>query len=93
MTHDNQSGWPQQREPDPAGRVHSQSMNPELHYRNLERDYHRSAQYAAMVERYPQLKQSIASCQQGELIGEVSPLLPPQVASVQLEWERSHGED
>jgi hypothetical protein len=84
MTDNHPNAWPHP--------VHLSGANPELHYRRLERDYRGSAQYAAMVERYPQLKASIEQCSQGDLIHDGTGLLPPQAAGVQLEWERSHGE-
>jgi hypothetical protein len=82
MSNDHQRAWPDD--------LHPLVTNQEVHYRLLEMDYRQSAQYAAMVERYPLLKQSIEICQQGDLIGDSS--LPPQLAAVHLEWERSHGE-
>ena len=62
------------------------------HYRQLEQHYRQSAQYAAMVERYPLLRSSIAACQQIELIGDASAELPESAAAIHLHWNRSHGE-
>jgi hypothetical protein len=66
-------------------------------YRALERSYLRSADYAAMVERYPLLRRSIQSCRGSALVG--GPTTAPQRHApgvhqqrVQLQWERSHGE-
>ena len=39
------------------------------HYRQLEQKYHHSPQYAAMVQRYAVLRQSIEVCQRPELVG------------------------
>ncbi|MDI9405259.1 MAG: hypothetical protein QM522_01010 [Chitinophagaceae bacterium] len=82
MSNDRQHAWPDD--------LHPLVTNQEIHYRLLERNYRQSAQYAAMVERYPLLKQSIETCQQGDLIGDASP--SSQLTAVHLEWDRSHGE-
>lgn len=42
----------------------------EQDYRLLEQDYHRSAAYAAMVERYPLLRRTIAACRGKRLVGQ-----------------------
>jgi hypothetical protein len=69
------------------------SLRQELHYRQLERQYYESTQYAAMVERYPLLQSSIAACRSLALISDTSaPLLPAPLAPAHLHWERSHGE-
>ncbi|MEB3261402.1 MAG: hypothetical protein VKK94_00420 [Cyanobacteriota bacterium] len=68
------------RDPSPPA-VDQASIHPDLYYRQLESHYRQSPQYADMVERYPQLRSSIASCRQADLIGD--PL---------LQWDRSHGE-
>lgn len=72
-----------------AGTVNP-ALRDELHYRQLERTYYQSRQYAAMVERYPLLRSSIAACRSMALISDA----PPQTARVAalLHWERSHGE-
>ena len=67
-------------------------MQPDQDYRQLEQSYHHSAQYAAMVQRYPVLKHSIKACQQSELMGEQESLLLPSLDGPELYWERSHGE-
>ena len=62
-------------------------------YRLLEHDYHQSAAYAQMVERYPLLRRTIADCRGTDLVGD--PTTAPsnaQPAGVVLQWERSHGE-
>jgi len=62
-------------------------------YRLLEEGYHQSAAYAAMVERYPLLRRTIAACRGVGLVGH--PKTPPsnhQPSGVVLQWERSHGE-
>ena len=65
---------------------------PDQDYRQLEASYHRSAQYAAMVQRYPVLKHAIEACQQAELVGDQQSLLLPSLDGPQLQWQRSHGE-
>jgi hypothetical protein len=65
---------------------------PEPDYRALERNYHRSADYAAMVERYPQLRRSIQSCRGSRLVGGPNKGLPRDPTAVQLQWNRSHGD-
>jgi hypothetical protein len=62
------------------------------HYRQLEQHYRQSAQYAAMVERYPLLRSSIAACQQIELICDASAELTDRETAIHLHWNRSHGE-
>lgn len=65
----------------------------EQDYRLLEHDYHQSAAYAAMVERYPLLRRTIAACRGKRLVGHPKhlPGSEPQ-PEVVLQWERSHGE-
>mgnify|MGYP006271282651 CR=1 FL=1 len=52
-----------------------QGENPSRHdcteqdYRRLELAYHQSAAYAAMVERYPLLRRTIAACRGKDLVG------------------------
>lgn len=66
------------------------ALREELHYRQLERAYYQSAQYAAMVERYPLLRSSIAACRSMGLVSDAPPSAPR--AAAHLHWERSHGE-
>lgn len=61
-------------------------------YRELERGYHQSADYAAMVERYPLLRSLIQSCRGSLLVGSSTALAPAHPPTVQLQWDRSHGE-
>jgi hypothetical protein len=61
-------------------------------YRELERAYHRSAAYAAMVERYPLLRRTIHSYRGSTLVGGPSWLPQPEAPAVLLQWERSHGD-
>ena len=63
----------------------------DVDYRTLEHQYHQSAQYAAMVARYPQLRDSIEACGDAELVADaaLSSMDPPAVV---LHWDRSHGE-
>jgi hypothetical protein len=70
------------------------ALNEEQHYRQLEWTYYQSAQYAAMVERYPLLQSSIAACRSMALISDAcSPAGPSHpTAASDLQWERSHGE-
>ena len=79
--------------PDPA-LVHGDQacMQLDQDYRQLEQGYHHSAQYAAMVQRYPVLKHSIEACQQSELVGDQESLLLPSLDGPELHWQRSHGE-
>ena len=67
------------REPSPPS-VEPPSIHPDVYYRELESRYRQSAQYADMVERYPLLRSSIASCRHADLIGDQL-----------LQWDRSHG--
>lgn len=53
-------------------------MQPDQDYRQLEQSYRLSAQYAAMVQRYPALKHAIEACQQSELVSD--PALQPRRA-------------
>jgi len=46
-----------------------QSMHQDLDYRLLEFSYRQSAEYAAMVERYPLLRSWITACESSELVG------------------------
>jgi hypothetical protein len=62
-------------------------------YRLLEEGYHQSAAYAAMVERYPLLRRTIAACRGKGLVGHPkAPSSNHQQPGVVLQWERSHGE-
>lgn len=40
-------------------------------YRHLEKAYHNSDTYQAMVRQYPELQRSIARCERGDLVGGV----------------------
>jgi hypothetical protein len=42
------------------------------HYRQLEQQYYQSAQYAAMVKRYPLLQNHIAACRSRMWISDAS---------------------
>ena len=44
-------------------------MHQDLDYRLLEYSYRQSAEYAAMVERYPLLRSWITACESPELVG------------------------
>jgi hypothetical protein len=66
------------------------AVHEELHYRQLEQTYYQSAQYAAMVERYPLLRSSIAACHSLALVNDAPEPAPGGTAH--LQWERSHGE-
>jgi len=61
-------------------------------YRQMEASYHHSAQYAAMVQRYPVLKHAIEACQQDEWVGDQQSLLRTSLDGPGLHWQRSHGE-
>jgi hypothetical protein len=64
------------------------AVREELHYRQLEQTYYQSAQYAAMVERYPLLRSSIAACRSLALVNDA----PEPAPRAHLQWQRSHGE-
>ena len=65
-------------------------IQPDQDYRQLEQSHRHSAQYAAMVQRYPVLKHAIEACEQAELVSDQQSPLPLQAP--QLHWQRSHGE-
>ncbi|MBD1194536.1 hypothetical protein [Vulcanococcus sp. Clear-D1] len=67
-------------------------MTSESAYRKLERGYRASEQYAAMQQRYPQLRFWIARCDPSDLVADPHPRSIPSQASPALQWERSHGE-
>jgi hypothetical protein len=67
-------------------------MQPDQDYRQLEQSYRHSAQYAAMVQRYPVLKHAIEACEQAELVSDQQCQLLPSLHGPQLHWHRSHGE-
>jgi len=46
-----------------------QSMQPDQDYRLLQATYRQSAEYAAMVQRYPLLRSWITDCESAELVG------------------------
>ena len=46
-----------------------QSMQPDQDYRLLQATYRQSAEYAAMVQRYPLLRSWITACESAELVG------------------------
>ena len=70
----------------------AQSMSSESDYRQLEQGYRCSEQYAAMQQRYPQLRFWIARCHPSDLVGDPPPQSTPPQGSSALHWERSHGE-
>ena len=82
MRTDDQHKWP--------GQLLAQQSD--MDYRTLERHYRQSPQYAAMVARYPQLRQSIEACGTAELVDD-APQRSSGPSGVDLKWERSHGED
>jgi hypothetical protein len=45
-----------------------------------------------MVERYPLLRSLIQSCRGSLLVGRSTALAPAHPPTVQLQWDRSHGE-
>ena len=55
-----------------------QSMHQDLDYRLLDYSDRQSAEYAAMVERYPLLRSWITACESSELVGH-----PPSVGDEQ----------
>ena len=50
-----------------SGEQQSMQQNPD--YRLLESSYRQSAEYAAMVQRYPLLRSWITACESSELVG------------------------
>ena len=75
--------------------VHSQQLplQSDQDYRQLEQHYRRSAQYAAMVSRYPQLRHWINVCRHSELVADHLPGSQQQDhQGIVLQWDRSHGE-
>jgi len=75
---------------EPLGAAGNPALREQLHYRHLEQTYYQSAQYAAMVERYPLLRSSIAACRAVMLVSD-APAPGPRGAA-HLHWQRSHGE-
>ena len=69
-----------------AGRSELITMRSESAYRELERGYRRSDQYAWMQQRYPQLRFWIARCDPSDLVGTPATKTP-------LQWDRNHGEE
>jgi len=57
------------------------TMDSESRYRERERDYRQSEQYALMQRLYPQLRLWMSRCQQSDLVSDSL-----------LDWERSHGD-
>jgi hypothetical protein len=74
----------------PLGAAGTPALREELHYRQLEQTYYQSSQYAAMVERYPLLRNSIAACHSMELVSDAP--APVSRGAAHLHWQRSHGE-
>jgi hypothetical protein len=68
------------------------AMQPDEDYRVLESSYRQSAEYAAMVERYPLLRSWITACASSELVGHPPAIAGAEEPGVTLQWERSHGE-
>lgn len=75
---------------EPLGTSGDPALRELLHYRRLEQTYYQSAQYAAMVERYPLLRSSIAACRSMVLVGDAP--APAARGAAPLHWQRSHGE-
>jgi hypothetical protein len=66
------------------------AMRSETNYRDLERGYRQTEQYAWMQKRYPQLRFWITHCHPTDLVGGDSKHAEPGST---LQWERSHGEN
>jgi hypothetical protein len=83
-------------EPGPdADLVHGQQLPLQSvqDYRQLEQHYRRSAQYEAMVSRYPLLRHWIDACRHSELVADPQPGSQQQgPPGIVLQWDRSHGE-
>lgn len=76
------------------GKQSSLQPGTEQDYRQLEHDYHQSAAYAEMVDRYPLLRRTIAACRGKRLVGHGKHgSCSEQEGQVSLQWERSHGEN
>jgi hypothetical protein len=75
---------------EPLGAAGNPALREQLHYRRLEQTYYQSAQYAAMVERYPLLRSSIAACRSMALVSDAA--APAPRGAGHLHWQRSHGE-
>ena len=73
-----------------SGDAHT--MSSESAYRDLEQSYRCSEQYAAMRQRYPQLRFWIARCDPSDLVGGLPPQTVPCESQSALHWDRSHGE-
>ena len=68
------------------------AMGGESFYRGCEQRYRSSAEYAAMQQRYPQLRFWVSRCPGSDLVGgaiDASPLSTPDSSIL---WDRSHGE-
>jgi hypothetical protein len=74
----------------PGAAAGNPALLEQLHYRRLEQTYYQSAQYAAMVDRYPLLRSSIAACRSTALVSDAA--APPPRNAAHLHWQRSHGE-
>ena len=70
----------------------AQSMSSETDYRQLEQGYRSSEQYAAMQQRYPQLRFWTARCHPTDLVDDPPPQSTQPHGASALQWERSHGE-
>ncbi len=69
-------------------------MTSESAYRQLEQGYRASEQYAAMQQRYPQLRFWISRCPGSELVGGTTDRdgAHPLESPVSIFWDRSHGD-
>jgi hypothetical protein len=69
-------------------------MESESSYREREQRYRSSEQYAAMQQRYPQLRFWVSRCPGAELVGGTTDRdgTPPLQSPVSIVWDRSHGD-
>jgi len=68
---------------EPLGPAGNPALREQLHYRRLEQTYYQSAQYAAMMERYPLLRSSIAACRSMALVSDAPAPAPRGAAHLQ----------
>jgi hypothetical protein len=66
-------------------------MPSESAYRQLEQGYRSSEQYAAMQQRYPQLRFWTTRCHPPDLVVDHPPQFMPPQCSPAVHWESSHG--
>jgi hypothetical protein len=68
------------------------AMDGESFYRGCEQRYRSSAEYAAMQQRYPQLRFWVSRCPGSDLVGGATDASPVSTPDSSILWDRSHGE-